>query len=191
MNTIINYIVQLLQSLGLVGGFILVLLESAFPIMPLAIFIGLNSVSYGFLTGSIVSWCGCIAGSMLSFMLFKTVFKHKFYFLFKRNKKMQTKVGNFMTKIRDMDFNALVILLAIPFTPAFVVNIAAGLADVSFKKYLFALLISKIAIVYFWGYVGSNFLESITDINKLMQIFGIVFLAYFASKLLEKVIKIS
>ena len=74
-----------------------------------------------------------------------------------------------------------------PFTPAFVVNIAAGLADVSFKKYLFALLISKIAIVYFWGYVGSNFLESITDINKLMQIFGIVFLAYFASKLLEKV----
>ena len=60
----------------------------------------------------------------------------------------------------------------------------------SFRKYFFALLISKISIVYFWGYVGSNFIESITDFNKLMQIFGIVFLAYFASKLLEKVVKI-
>ena len=29
------------------------------------------------------------------------------------------------------------------------------------------------------------------DFNKLVQIFGIVFLAYFASKLLEKMVKIS
>ncbi len=190
MNAVINYIVQLLQNLGIVGGFLLVLLESAFPIMPLAIFIGLNCVSYGFIVGSVVSWCATVTGSILSFLLFKTIFKHKFYFLFKRNEKLKKKVENLITKMHDMDFNGLVILLAIPFTPAFAVNIAAGLSDMSFRKYFFALLISKISIVYFWGYVGTNFIESITDFNKLMQIVGIVFLAYFASKLLEKIVKI-
>ena len=191
MSAIMDYIVQLLQNLGIVGGFLMVFFESAFPVMPLAIFIGLNSASYGLLVGSILSWCGCVAGSLLAFLLFKTLFKHKFYFLFKNNIKIKLKVERFMDKMRNMDFATLVILLAIPFTPAFVVNIAAGLSDVPFRKYFFALLVSKISIVYFWGYVGSNFAESVTDFNKLMQIFGIVFLAYFASKLLEKIIKIS
>lgn len=190
LTPLIDKITLFFQNFGIIGGFLLVLLESAFPVMPLAIFIAINCVSYGFWIGSIVSWFATITGSMLSFILFRTIFKHKFYFLFKKNKKLQNKVEQFMIKMGNMDFNALVVLLAIPFTPAFAVNIAAGLSNMPYKKYLCALLISKVSIIYFWGYVGTSFIESITDPTKLIEIVGIVFLAYLASKIFEKIIHV-
>jgi len=183
-------IIAILQQAGIIGGFLLVLLESIFPVMPLAVFIGMNCLSFGIITGSIISWlatcCGCIA----SFILFKTIFKDKFYTLFKKNKKLKKNVEIFMDKLKNIDFNGLVILLAIPFTPAFAVNIAAGLSDMPVRKYLFSILISKIAIVYFWGFVGNSLIESITNPEKLLEIAGIVFLAYLISKVLEKIVKV-
>ncbi len=190
LTSLIDKLVYFLQDLGMVGGFLLVLLESIFPVMPLAVFIAINCLSYGFWMGSIISWFATITGSMLSFILFRTLLKHKFYFLFKKSKKTQRNVEKFMNKMGNMDFNALVVLLAIPFTPAFAVNIAAGLSNMPYKKYLCALLISKISIIYFWGYVGSSFIDSITDPSKLIEVVGIVFLAYVGSKMFEKIVKV-
>lgn len=183
-------IVNILQGLGIFGGFVLVLLESIIPILPLALFIGVNCISYGFWIGSIISWMATITGCIVSFILFRTLFKHKFYFLFKKNKKVQKKAEYFMQKMGNMDFNALVVLIAIPFTPAFIINIAAGLSNMSYKKYICALLIGKIAIVYFWGFVGTNFIESIQEPNKIISIVGMVFLAFVASKVFENLVKV-
>lgn len=193
MSIITEYIykfVEILQSIGLIGGFILVLIESIFPPIPLAVVIGINFLSFGALFGGIISWTATIVGCLASFLLFRTLFKHKVYFLFEKNKKLQKKVEHFMIKMGNIDFNALVVLLAIPFTPAFAVNIAGGLSNISFKKYFCALLISKISIVYFWGYVGSSFIESMKNPTKLIEVFALVFLAYLVSKIFEKVVKV-
>ena len=48
----------------------------------------------------------------------------------------------------NIDFNTLVVIIAIPFTPAFLVNIAAGLSNIPIKKYIFALLIGKPFMIY-------------------------------------------
>ena len=78
------------------------------------------------------------------------------------------------------------IILAFPFTPAFSINIGAGLSNMSYQKYLFALLISKISIVYFWGFIGTTLVESLTDIGVLIKIAIIIFVAFILSKIVTK-----
>lgn len=184
----INLGVNYLQSIGPIGGFLLIVLESIFPIMPLAVFIGFNFIAYGQFIGFLISWCGTIFGCMISFTLFRYILKNIFYRLFKE--KTRKKVEKFMDKISNIDFNALVVLIAMPFTPAFVVNIAAGLSNISWKKYFISLLIGKLAIIYFWGYVGSNVISGFKDPTVIIKIIVIVFIAYLISKIIEKIVKV-
>ena len=68
-----------------------------------------------------------------------------------------------------------------PFTPAFMVNIVAGLIKMDFKKYFIALLFGKIALVYFWGFIGTSFIESIQNpviLFKIVVIMGCTYLLY-------------
>ena len=55
-----------------------------------------------------------------------------------------------------------------------------------YKKYLLALLISKTFIVYFWGYIGSTFLQNITDVDMLIQLGVIVAILFLISKMIMK-----
>ena len=187
ITTVINNLIMYLEGVGIIGGFILVLLESIFPIMPLALFIGMNILAFGNVTGFLISYVGTIFGCMLSFVLFQFLQSFLYRIL---NKKTKEKLDKLMNKMKDIDFNALVIIHAMPFTPAFLTNIAAGLSGMKKRKYLVSLLIGKISIVYFWGYVGKNFLSSIKDPVVLIKIFGLVIGAYLISKIVEKIIKV-
>lgn len=187
ITTVINNLIMYLEGVGIIGGFILVLLESIFPIMPLALFIGMNILAFGNVTGFLISYVGTIFGCMMSFVLFSFLQSFLYKIL---NKKTKEKLDKLMNKMKDIDFNALVIIHAMPFTPAFLTNIAAGLSGMKKRKYLVSLLIGKISIVYFWGYVGKNFLSSIKDPVVLIKIFLLVIGAYLISKIVEKIIKV-
>ena len=185
---IIDIIVNFLESFGLIGGFLLVILESIIPVLPLGIFIGLNVLAYGTFLGFFISYIATIIGCMISFWLFRNLLRNYLYRIFKGKSKY--KLEKWMKKMSEIDFNTLVVVLAMPFTPAFIVNIAAGLSHINNKKYLVALLISKIAIIYFWGYVGTSLLESIKDPIIIIKIIVVVFIAYIISKIIEKIFKV-
>lgn len=184
----INISVNYLQSVGIIGGFFLIVLESIIPALPLGVFVTLNMLSFGDFFGFVISWFGTICGCMLSYVAFRYFFRNIFYKMFKQ--KTKVKVENIMLRISKMDFNGLVVLLAMPFTPAFLINIAAGLANMPIRKYFFSLLIGKIAMVYFWGYVGTNLIESIKTPLILLKIVVIMGIAYLVSKVLEKIVKV-
>lgn len=188
LQTYLDIIINYLESIGPIGGFFLVLLESVLPVMPLAVFIGFNCLAYGDISGFFISWFATIVGCMLSFTLFRFVLKNFFYKLFKE--KTRIKIEKIMSKMSKIDFNALVVLLAMPFTPAFLVNIAAGLSNISWKKYFVALLIGKLSIIYFWGYVGSNLLEGFTNPMVILKMLLLVLGAYLISKVIEKIFKV-
>ena len=57
-------------------------------------------------------------------------------------------------------------------------NIAAGLTKMDFKKYFISLLIGKISLVYFWGFVGTSFIESISNPKILIKIFILLLITY-------------
>lgn len=165
--------------ISLFFGIFLVILESIIPILPLALFIAINTVVFGNVIGFIISWIGTVIGCSLSFWIFRTGFSKKLY----RHIEKGNKAKNLMHKISTLDFSKLVLILAIPFTPAFSVNIGAGLSKMDYKKYLLALLISKLSIIYFWGFIGSSLVESITDIGVLIKITGILIITFILSRI--------
>lgn len=179
---------NILTSIGPIGGVFLIILESIFPMLPLSVFITLNMLSFGSFFGFIISWLSTIVGCMLSFTLFRHFFQKKLYRFIKKNE--QDKFANIMNAISNINFSNLVILIAIPFSPAFLINIAAGLSKIKVEKFFLAIIIGKMVIVYFWGYIGTTLLESLTDITVLFKIGGLLVLAFFISKLVEKKLKV-
>ena len=89
-----------------------------------------------------------------------------------------------------MDIPQLVVLIAIPFTPAFLINIGAGLSKISYKRYLFALIIGKIFLVYFWGYIGVSLIESFHNPIIFLRVGFLLLIAYIISYFVNKHFKL-
>lgn len=192
MNEIIDTFVtnstEILVSLGPIAGVILIIIESMIPVLPLAVFITLNMVSFGSFFGFLISWLSTVVGCMLSFSLFRHFFSDKLYRFIK--KKEQDKFASIMEAISNINFSNLVILIAIPFSPAFLINIAAGLSKIKTEKFFLAVVIAKMVMVYFWGYIGTTLLESLTDITVLFKIAFLLVGAFLLSKIVEKKLKV-
>ena len=179
-----------LQGLGVWGpivGCFFILIESMVPILPLFVFITLNFLPFGSVFGFIISWIFTCIGCFISFLLFRCKVQT---WLFKRIKKEGLISEKTINMITNLKFEQLTTIIAIPFTPAFLVNIAAGLSKMSYKKYLGALLIGKIFLVYFWGFVGVSLLESIKNPIYLVRVGILLILAYVFSKIVSKKFKI-
>ena len=184
INNIVDFLVGLLSSLGIFSGFAIVFLESMIPIIPISVFVALNVITYGSILGFIISWLGKVCGCSFAFFLTRKL-GNKFENKYKNNKK----VVSFRKKVSKISFTNLVLLISIPFTPAFAINIASGLSKMKFKKFLFAIIIGKIPMLYFWGFIGKSLMESITDIDVIAKICFMLILAYLVSKLANKYIK--
>jgi len=188
ISIIIEQIVNYMGAFGFLAGFLLVLLESIFPPLPLGVIVGINMLSFGKVFGFILSYIATLTGCMASFFLFRHLFKDKFMHWF--SKKNQTKIKKWMKKLTDIDFNTLVVVMALPVTPAFLVNIAAGLSDISYRKYLIAMIIGKPAMLLFYGYIAVSFVESLKDPINFIKIGALVLGAYLISKIIERVVKV-
>ena len=97
-------------------------------------------------------------------------------FIRKLNRKLEKKaeerekIDKLMKRINKLSFSKLVVLITLPFTPAFAINIAAGLSKMEFKKFSLAIIIGKVFTVIFWGYIGTSLLRSSTDIGVILKI---------------------
>ena len=181
-----------LSSLGIWGALLsclLIVVESILPVLPLCVFVTLLFYTFGNIVGFLISWiCTCI-GCYLSFILFRSKVKNWF-----EKKLVNGKVKGQIEKIRayidNISLSGLAVLVAIPFTPAFAVNIAAGLSNMPKKKFIVGILIGKIFMVYFWGYIGTTLIESITHPIYLLRICLLLVLAYIISKVANKWFKL-
>ena len=186
LNELINNLLNLLGSWGALLGCVFILFESIIPMLPLSLFITLNFVTFGSIIGFIISWVFTVLGCMMSYYLFKSAVSEKRLSKFKENNTLK-KVINV---IENMNFTSLVTLIAIPFTPAFAVNIAAGICRVPKKKFLLALMLGKISLVYFWGYVGVSLIEALKNPSKLIGVVILIVIVYIISYILSKKLKI-
>ena len=101
-------------------------------------------------------------------------------------KKKQDIIQSWLKNLSKIPFTSLAIIMAIPFTPAFFVNIAAGLSKMSYKKFFASLVLGKTVMVYFWGYIGTSLLDSLTDVTVLIKIIVLLLVTYIISKKVEK-----
>lgn len=181
IDFITNFVEGNNMFLSVFFGVFAIVLESIIPALPLALFIAINIIAFGNFWGFIISWLSTVVGCTLSFFICR-----KFRGFVEKKFKNQEKGLNFINRIDEIKFSNLMLIIAMPFTPAFSINIAAGLSKMKYKKYLLALLISKTFIIYFWGYIGSTFLQNITDVDMLIQLGVIVAILFLISKMIMK-----
>lgn len=188
-NSFYIFIMNTIDALGVYGpllGSLFIILESIIPPLPLFVFITINFVAFGKVLGFIISWiCTCI-GCTLSYYLVKKLFRNWVVNKIK-DVNLLTKCMNY---VENLSLTQVTMILSIPFTPAFMVNIAAGLCNMNFKKFLTAILISKIFLVYFWGVVGTGLLESFHNPTSLITVVVMIVIAYILSVVIKKVFKI-
>jgi len=183
ISNIVDVITNIMSNFGIISGILLIILESMLPILPLGVFVALNVITFGEVLGFIISWISTVIGCMIAFTICRKL-KEKYEKKYKNNRE----INKFRKKIDNLSLSNLVLILAVPFTPAFAINIGAGLSNIDYKRYFIALIIGKLPMVFFWGFIGKSFLESITDIYTIMQIIVLLIIAYLASKIVSKFI---
>lgn len=184
-----QWVVNTIESWGAYGALfscILIIVESMVPILPLTVFIAINFLYYGPILGFIISWIFTCIGCSISFFLCQTTLQK---FVNNKIRKIELAEKLFI-RIEKISFPSLVSLIAMPFTPAFAINIVAGISNMSYKKFISAILIGKIFLVLFWGFVGVGLVESLKSPIYLLVIVGMLAIAYILSKLLNKKLKI-
>ena len=193
MEIIVNFlqsIVDFIQNSGPIGSLVacgLIFFESIIPVMPLVLFITINFLVLGKTLGFIISWVFTILGCIMSYTIFKKGLGNKFDNL-TENKKL---ISKYKKMFKNISTGKLILLIAMPFTPAFAVNIVAGLVKMDFKKYVTALIIGKVSMVYFWGFIGSSFVESIQNPIIIIKIIVTMALSYLVYFMLDKIFKLS
>lgn len=183
LEYIINYSTEFISSGGILFGFFLVFLECFIPALPLSVFVTLNVKAFGLFLGVFISWIATSLGSFLCFSLFSYLgekVSEKFL-----NRKMIKRIKKAIDKFSNISFSELVLIITLPFTPSFLVNIVSGLSHMSKEKFILALLIGKVFMVIFWGYIGKSLIDSLTDVNSLIYIVSALIVAYIISKIVS------
>lgn len=184
INTIVEYSTEVISNGGILFGMILIMIESFIPVLPLSVFIALNTHTFGLLPGILMSWVSTCIGCYISYLIFYYVSNNIIYKYL--SKKTRNKIDKAVDKFQNISLANLTVIITLPFTPAFLINILAGVSGMSKKKYIVALLIGKIFMVSFWGYIGKSFVESMTDISAIIVMSIMIIIAYALSKLIGK-----
>ena len=185
---IIDHSTQIIESGGLLAGFFLVVLECFIPALPLSVFVALNVNAFGFFVGCIISWIATCTGSFVCYKIFGFInskLPDTFY-----NKKIICKMKGKIDKFKNIKFTELVLVMTLPFTPSSVVNILCGITNMNSKKFIFSLLIGKFFMIFFWGYIGKSFIESLVDLKSIIYILLTLLIAYIISKIINKKLNI-
>ena len=129
LEQLTNYVITLIESLGIFGPILsclIIVIESMIPILPLCVFISLNFIAFGNVLGLFISYGCTVVGCVISFTLCRYCFRGFFERRFRKNEK----VNKLMIHMDNIKLRNLVLLHAIPFTPAFAINIAGGLSQI-------------------------------------------------------------
>lgn len=172
-----------INNLGVFGALIVIIIGSFIPPVPDAVFFGLAANSFGLYIGIIISYIGTVIGASLVYWLSRWLGQIKWI------KKILTedqRIVFYVEKFKKIQLSTLSISLAIPFLPAVAIHVASGLVKMSYRKFLVALLIGKIALVLFWSYVGQSLVDGVQDPRGLILLFIIVGLVYIVSKYISK-----
>ena len=161
---------------------ILIVLEGIFAFLPMFVFVTVNLLTLGNILGSIVSYFCTVIGNFLIFYLWRIGLSP----LFNKKIKNKSKLKKIMKFINNLSFSKLVLIISIPLTPTFLVNLAAGLSKIPRKKYLYALMLGKVCIILFWGVLGTSLIDCLTNPLMLIKVILIILVCNIVGKFINK-----
>lgn len=181
---ILNNFLTSIGPLGYVLSCLLLFLEAIIPVLPATIFITLLIYKFGPIIGFIISYICSVGGSVVVYNIFKGKLSIKFNNYIERKNK--DKLKRIVERLKKIKFVNLCLIIALPFTPQFLVHISSGLIGIDKKKYLFALLIGKIFLIIFWGFIGTSVINSLKNPLNLLYAGLLLVLCYILSKIVSR-----
>lgn len=186
MDAIFTNIINYLGIYGPILACFLIVIESMIPILPLCVFITINFIVFGSVYGFIISWIFTLIGCNLAYFIIRK-FKNK---INKRLLKYHN-IDKFLNIIGNFSVPNLTLVTAVPFTPAFAINICCALSKMPYKNYLVSMIMGKLVMVYFWGFIGLTFMECLREPIALIKLAILLLIAYFISLIVKKVLKLN
>lgn len=185
---VVEYLIEnstnFIESGGIIFGFFLVFLECFIPALPLSVFVTLNINAFGFFIGILISWIATCIGSIICYLIFYFIgnkLTEKFL-----SKRIIRKINKAVVSFKKIKFTELVLLITLPFTPSFLINIICGLSCMNKEKFILSIIIGKVFMVTFWGYIGKSLIDSLTDIKSIIFIGIALIIAYIISKIVSR-----
>ncbi|MCM3707226.1 MULTISPECIES: TVP38/TMEM64 family protein [Cytobacillus] len=169
------------RSFGPLPGILLPMLEAFLPFLPLFLFVMANASAFGLWLGFLYSWIGAVAGALLVFLLVRKYGQKRILRFLKKNKQVQ----KLMKWVEKHGFGPLFILLCFPFTPSAVVNIVAGLSNISIAQYMLAVLTGKIVMIFTISFVGYDIRSLITQPIRTAIVALVIFILWYVGKIIE------
>lgn len=178
-------IIELTQSYRAFGpliGFLLPFLEAFLPFLPLFVFVFANATAYGLWFGFLLSWLGTVVGAYAVFLIVRKYGQARFMNFMTRHEKVQ----KLIRWVERNGFGPLFLLLCFPFTPSALVNLVAGLSNISRHYYLLTVMAGKFVMVFIISFVGYDIRALFTQPLRTAIVIAVILLLYVVGKIFEK-----
>ncbi|MEH6944177.1 TVP38/TMEM64 family protein, partial [Bacillus sp. JJ722] len=174
-------LIQSYKAFGPIPGILLPLLEAFLPFLPLFVFVVANTNAFGLWFGFLITWIGSTVGAVLVFLVIRKYGHTRFFSFIKRNRQVQK-----LTKWLDVHgFGPVFLMLCFPFTPSAVVNIVAGLSNMSRVQYMLAVMIGKLVMIFTISFVGHDITSLITQPIRTIIVLIVIFILWYVGKRIE------
>lgn len=170
------------ENLGPLPGILLPFIEAFLPFLPLFAFVMANSAAYGLLKGFFYSWLGSSLGSIAVFYIIRKFGDKKLLVKIKTNRQ----VNQVTSWVERHGFGPLFLLLCFPFSPSSLINIVAGLSNVSKQQFILAVLLGKSVMIFSIAYIGTSILEFAKNPIKTIVVTICISIFWMFGKFLEK-----
>lgn len=145
--------------IGSIGFLLLQIIQVVIPIIPGGVTTVVGFMAFGPILGFILNYVGIVIGSIILFLLTRRYGK-PFILLFVDEKSFK----HYEQKLASSTYETVFVLnMASPISPADILVMVTGLSRMSFKRFLYIILICKpisiVAFSYFWIY-GGRFIKS-------------------------------
>lgn len=175
--------IEILGPFGFLAGIGIAMVEAFIPPLPLALFVTINVIVFGFLYGYLLSYIGTIIGSYTVFLLirkFGTRYMHSYVLKHPR-------AHSLFNWIHSKGVFPIFMLLTFPFTPSIVVCGLSAFAEIDKHKFLLALATGKLFMVLSLSFIGvsvQSFIEQ--PIRSIVYIVIILLVSLMGKKIMAK-----
>lgn len=171
------------RILGPLAPILLAMVESFLPVLPLVAIVTLNVAAHGMLLGFLYSWIGSAVGSTIVFVLFRKLLKPYALRFASRHPKIKKAREWVNEKIK---WQALFVIMIMPFTPSSFVNFAVGLSDFDGKLYIKTMISAKVVLLLLLVLFGQSVVQAFKNPIFILVAFLLALVLYLVSRYVKR-----
>ena len=171
----IIYSLQEYKFLVAIVGFVIIIIETFIPALPLVAIVGANAFVLGIWVGFFISWVGSSIGSIALFFLCNKFAESTFI---RKISNRYKNIEKFNKWVNKQGFTMIFITYLCPFIPDFLVTITSGISKMKYTNFIPGMVLGKFIMFLVISYIGNDFKDFIKDPVKLasLMVFIIIFL---------------